>query len=545
MSLRRRDLLAAGAALALPACRRSRVPENLVPETPCPTPSYWSTWGVQRFGDADPARWARAWNQQVVAADRLTEANLFGPQGWAQAFKPVQADLMLLLDLGWDMAPGTMFDLEPWRLGSLEVSEAKFPSCKGKPADRLQKLVERVGLLGWRGLGVRVAGQVYGDGRGGARASGGEVEEYFRGQLRVAHQAGVGYWKLESGGRTGIRFRETVSVNAKGEAPNLSLENVESWGPLNDRASAGSLAEATGSGQFRTWDQGRMLDTAVEMIGFSRVFRTGEATAQLSIPTTLDRVADLLLRSGGDRGNDCLINCEDEAYMAAALGCTMGVMRHPAWKDPAQRGYDPRLLRYRLTEVVRALRWQRIAPPWPVGYTKTDLDVRRLNDDWQFRPGESAAQPALGVLVRQGAPARVARNAPLPQVLSTGTAPYVVTSRHPNGSTAVATLPRAFAGQGLLYPEVDVTVEVEDPLRPIGVFGRYRSLTLDLVGPPSSVRVMAQDLASNEAVDVTERVNLAGSTMVLPGELINRLGQAQAARNDQSDPGMVLQIFQV
>ena len=479
----------------------------------------------------------------VVAADRLTEGSLFGPEGWAQAFKPVQADLMLLLDLGWDMAPGTKFDLEPWRMGSFEVSEAKFPSCTGRPGDRLKKLVERVRLLGWRGLGVRVAAQVFGEGRGGLRFSGGDVEEHFRRQLRMAHQAGVGFWKLESGERASLRFRETLSVSAKGEAPNLSLENVQAWGPMNDQVSLANRAGVSGSGRFRTWDQGRMLDTALEMIGFSRVFRTGKATAQLSIPTTLDRVADLLLRGGGDRGNDCLINCQDEVYMAAALGCTMGVMRHPAWKDPAQRDYDPRLLRYRLTEVVRALRWQRIAPPWPVGYTKTDLDARRLDDDWEFRPGESVVSWAAGPMVRQGAPARVARNAPLAKVSAAGSAPYVVTSKHPNGSTAVATLPRVFSGRGVLYPEADVTLEVEDPMQPIGVFGRYRSLTLDLIGPPNSVRVMAQDLASNEAVDVTERVNVAGSTMVIPGELINRLGQSAATRNDQSDPGLVVQIF--
>lgn len=304
MSLRRRDLLAAGAALALPGCRRDRAPKSLVPETPCPTPSYWSTWGVQRCGDADASRWAEAWNQPVAAADRLTEASLFGPQGWAQAFKPVQADLMLLLDLGWDMAPGTRFDLEPWRLGSVEVSEAKFPSCTGKPGERLKKLVERVRLLGWRGLGLRVAAQVQGEGHGGLRSSSVDVEEHFRRQLRVAHQAGVGYWKLDSGERGGIRFRELLSVYSKGEAPNLALENMQAWGPMNDQLIPASHADVKGAGRFRTWDQGRQLDTAVEMIGFSRVFRTGEATGQLSIATTLDRVADLLLRTGGDRGND-------------------------------------------------------------------------------------------------------------------------------------------------------------------------------------------------------------------------------------------------
>jgi hypothetical protein len=119
----------------------------------------------------------------------------------------------------------------------------------------------------------------------------------------------------------------------------------------------------------------------------------------------------------------------------------------------------------------------------------------------------------------------------------------VAASRHPNGATAVAALPRVFAGRGAVYPEADVSLEVEDPLRPVAVFGRFKSLTLDLVAPPSAMRVMAQDLASDKAEEITGRVNIAGSTMVIPGELINKVGQSASARGDQSDPGLVIQIF--
>jgi hypothetical protein len=540
MNLRRRDLLAAGAALALPACRGSRLPTSLVPDLPCLTPSYWSTWGVQRFGERDASKWAAAASGNSAAADRLSEANLFGPQGWVQALRAVHADLFLVADQGWDLDPGAWNEHTG---GPLTVAETKFPSCTGSPEQRLAKLNDKVRLLGWRGLGVRVAAQPIGSERGGAGIEAGDLETAFRARLREAHHVGVGYWKVEAGAGTGMRLRRTLSVTATGEAPNLVLENSPGWGPVNSPRIGVDRGPGVEPGRFRTWEQGRKLDEALEMIAFSRAFRMGEATAHLSIPTTLDRVAELLMRGGGDRGNDCLLNCGDEVYMAAALGCTMAIERHPAWTDPAQSGFDPRLLRYRMSEVVRAIRWQRIAPPWPVGYSKTELDATRLADDW---PVDSAAPGTDGgaFALMQGAPARVARNGPLPLVTATGSASYVVASTHPNGATAVATLPRVFSGRGFVYPEADVTLAVDDPMRPIGVFGRYKSLTLDLIAPPPEIRVLAQDLASDEAVDVTDRVNFAGSTMVIPGELINRVGQSTATRNDQSDPGMVLQIFQ-
>lgn len=529
MSLRRRDLLAAGAALALPACRRDRLPANLVPDMPSLTPSYWTTWGVQRFSETDPSRWAAAATQAAVAADRLTEANLFGPQGWALALKPIHADLHLLLDAGWDAGPGGWTSLSS---GTFTVSASKFPSCTGTPAQRLAKLVERVRLLGWRGLGLRVTAEAH---LHGTAAEASDPGPYYRERMRAAHQVGVGYWKVESAVSGSLALRRLMTQNAAGEAPDLVVEHSAGWGPLNSPASGTDFGSGREQGQFRTWDRGRQLEAALDLIGFSRVFRTGETTAHLAIPTTLDRVADLLLRGGANRGNDCLLNCGDQVYLAAALGCTMAVERHPDWKDPAQQGYDPRLLRYRLSEVIRAIRWQRIAPPWPAGYTRTELDPVRLADDWSSGEG--------GVAIMQGAPARTARNGPLPKVSAMGSAPYVVSSVHPNGATAVATLPRMFSGRGHVYPEVEVTLDVEDPMRPIGIFGRYKSLTLDLIAPPPEIRVLAQDLASDQVVDVTDRVSFAGSTMVIPGELINRVGQSAATRNDQSDPGLVLQIF--
>jgi len=50
-------------------------------------------------------------------------------------------------------------------------------------------------------------------------------------------------------------------------------------------------------------------------------------------------------------------------------------------------------------------------------------------------------------------------------------------------------------------------------------------------------------LASDVAVDVSERVHWHGSTMTLPGGLIDELGTAAQSRHDDaSPPGLVLRI---
>ncbi len=144
----------------------------------------------------------------------------------------------------------------------------------------------------------------------------------------------------------------------------------------------------------------------------------------------------------------------------------------------------------------------------------------------------------------QTAPARVARGMPLPEVTvpDKGPAPYVIASRHPNGATSVATLPRISPGRGAYFPLADISIEIADSASPIGIFGRYKSLTLNLPAELSTPRVLAQDLAADSAIDITGKVKLEANKIILSGKLIEKLGLAAASTNDLSEPGLVLAI---
>ena len=166
-----------------------------------------------------------------------------------------------------------------------------------------------------------------------------------------------------------------------------------------------------------------------------------------------------------------------------------------------------------MDEVVRALRWQRLAQPF-ISFTNqssgdaVQIDDRILVDSWTFKSGETWLAEALGKTIRQGAPARVSRGLPLPEVRCEGEPPFVIAGRFPNGSVAVAVQGRTTNGQNWTFPPADVTVAVGTARGPIGVFGRYRSLTLRFDEPLGKILVLAQDLAGDRAKDITAKVTI-------------------------------------
>ena len=88
-----------------------------------------------------------------------------------------------------------------------------------------------------------------------------------------------------------------------------------------------------GSGRYAPWDDGKILASALDLLSFTSVLRTYDVLLQLSVPTTLDRVAQLLKnRPESATGVGGLLLCEDEVYIGAALGCAMGIMRSHWWQ---------------------------------------------------------------------------------------------------------------------------------------------------------------------------------------------------------------------
>ena len=535
-------LLVASSAACQRVAEAQPDPTNLIPGLSSTAPNYWCTWGAQNYA-VDAATAQDATDHSRLAAD-LTEESVFGENGWAKAFPKVRNDLYLLFDLGWDVPSGTAFTKAHWKLGTQVVATDKFPSCTGSPAERLRKLNALSRRAGWRGAGIWIAAQAYGDGRGGVMLHQAEVERFFRERLRWSHQAGIGYWKIDYGSRSNFEFRRMVARLASQIAPELIVENARGSCPLNDVVCPWEeKLSSHNSGQFRRWGDGAVLSDSVQIAAFSQVFRTYDITARFSTETTLDRVAQILAILGPDPKARGMLNCEDEPYIAAALGLTMGIMRHPRWMSEKDLGieYDPRDFRHRIDEVTRAVRWQRIAPAFAAGGTPVKLDAVRLDDSWAFAKGETWADWVIGQKIIQGAPARVSRGMKLAKV-SGSDVPFVISSRNPNGAVSVATLPRLDSNRGFFFPLADVALDLDSTADPLGVFGRYRTLTLRIPRPRTPLRILAQDLAGDSAQDITAMVEIRGNEIVIPGDVIDRVGRSAAEPGDVSDPGLVLRM---
>ncbi|HHT27482.1 MAG TPA: hypothetical protein GXZ82_09580 [Firmicutes bacterium] len=514
--------------------RDGRVNRNLVPSEPGITPSYWCTWAAQNYAygqGAETLDYQLLEGKQgaLLARNALNEEQLFGEKGWLRTFYPgVRGDLLVVLDDGWDVP----FDIEqqPDYFGCLELSVERFPSFTGEPSVRLAQLSRAVRNLGWKGLGLWVAAQE----AAGAWKPGMTQEGYWRERLRWSHAAGIKYWKVDWGKHAGSPgFRRMLTALARQEAPELIIEHIKTIGPEN-------AADGRAPQEF--------IERIAGLSAFAAVVRTYDVTAPLSIPTTLDRTTGLLASAPAFNGSG-LINCEDEPYIAAALGCAIGVMRHPLIGLRPQGDLDPffggpHCAKRRLDEVVRAVRWQRSAPACGFSEGAVEVDERILWDEWTYKQGETWRTKLVGERLRQGAPARVARGLPLPQVAAEGEPPYVVASHHPNGAVAIAALPRTSPELGSYMPAADVTLDLSafDSVGPIGVFGRYRSLTLQYPRSLRNARVWAQDLAADWCVEITADVELSDNRLCVPGKVISHIGIAGAASGDLSAPGMVLVV---
>jgi len=259
-------------------------------------------------------------------------------------------------------------------------------------------------------------------------------------------------------------------------------------------------------------------------------------------------VASCLLAATATPGVHGIINCEDEAYVGAALGCSLGIFRSPQIGlrpsgDPDVFMAGPRRWKQRMDEVIRAVRWHRIAPPFPAGAAPVRVDDNALRDSWRFSRGETWDATKAGFLFTQGAPARIARGLPLAAVCGGHDAPYVVASRFPNGAVAVAALGRTTPDNGWIITAADVSLRLEEVPVAIGIFGRFGSLSLTFACPlAAGIRVLAQDLAGDSAVDATSKVRIEGQSILLPGALIERVGLSAATPGDLSDPGLVVRM---
>ena len=481
---------------------------NLIPTEPGHAPDYFCTWWVQGYASGSAV--------SSVQMDALKEENIFGTgknQGWINFYPRIRGDLIFVMDDSWDCG----FDAaQPWPpqydRGADILDPVRFPTyaTSGTETEKLRNLNSAVQTKGWGGVG----GWICAKKPGFYQMS---DEEFFAQRFQWMNQAGWLYWKVDWGTKSkNVEWRHDLTNWARAIAPNLIIENARIW----------------------------------DCVPFSDSFRTYDVETLTAIPVTLNRVVKgLLYRADADAKG--IINCEDEPVIGAALGCALGIMRYPFSGDLPSGGPDvafppiTRDLKNRLDEVDRAVLWHRVAPPFKVD-GNVNVDPKMLNDSWYFQEGEGYKTKA-GQWSRDSAPARISRGLPLPSVsVVSGEPPFVIASRNSNGAVTVATLGRTICNtptdRTYGIPLADVTLDVGSITGPIGIFGRYRSLTLTFKHPIAAVTLLAQDILDVRATDITSRVTVSDNQIIIPGDLIDQIGLQKGTPDDKSDPGMVISI---
>jgi hypothetical protein len=490
-----------------------KVGRSLVPEQPSGAPNYWCTWAAQNYmyghnlSELDP-KVLEGESGSKLAHEAMTGKVLFGDGGWVDGLFPrIRSDLFFLLDDGWETGGTSTFELDT----------SKFPAFTGTFANRLRKLNGAVQDSGWRGAGLWCR-----------NTPGGDADHRLE---SLSESAEIKYWKVDIGDPSFnlVRLRNETHIP-------LTLEHVHGELPVN--------GDWKKDGRFGSQPR---VSKRMEILRHTDVYRTYDVTSILSLPTTLDRVAQMLKGAEGDSEVHGLLNVEDEVYVAAVMGCTMGVMRHPLTGLRPGEDVDlffngSRQAKKRMDEVVRALRWQRIALPFSPGLGSVELSDEILTDIWLFEEGQTWQRELIGATVRQGAPACFTRNLRLPEVKVNGDKPFVFAARFPNGAVAIAAQERTQIGDAWYMPASEVTLSVSDAPGPFGVFGNLAALTLISDRQLKGRRILAQDLAGDDAFDISNDVRVLERSLHIPGNVIRQVGLHSATAGDLSAPGLVIAI---
>lgn len=475
---------------------------SLVPEKPSAAPDYFCTWNVQGYVSSYAAT-----REQRNA---MTEQNLFGTgryENWTGMFRKLHADLYFVLDDAWDVP----LSGDAGYYGSLIPDAGRFPSLTGmSPEQRLDSLSGRMKQIGWKGLGLWVCAQE------SPRYPIRDSVSYWTERLEWMNKAGIAYWKVDWGKKDDDpQWRAFLTRLGKKIAPHLQIEHA--------------LTPAA--------------------LAFAEIYRTYDVENIIAVPQTISRVGALLTGPAGGPKTS-IINCEDEPYIAAGTGSSIGIMRHEfngKLPDGVQDFVFPpqgRDLKDRLDEVTRAVRWHRIAAPFPIDQGSIYVDTVKLRDYWVMGEKETYVNRKAGAVVEQSAPAVIARGLEKPVVtLVNGDTlkPYILASKYPGGAIAVSAIGRTIQ-RAYLTPRADVLLKADALDKPIGIFGRYHQLTIRFTAPGRIRKVMGQDLAGDTPVEITKNVTIRPHELIIPGDLIEKVGLMHATKGDVSEPGMVLVV---
>ena len=483
-------------------------------------PNYWCTWATQGTTlkrNVQAGEVAYVGDQGVpLQRDNLNEQVLFGPNGWARRLYPNERGaLYLLLDSGWDLPYGTRTHGDDMALrGACIPDEKRFPSLKGSPAERLRALNERVKALGWRGIGVWLPCHTHGEAPG-RMFSLDVVRTVWTEKLRLCREAGVNYWKVDWGLRSYDCDLRSLMTELKNDLhPTLEIEHCWIPGiPLNGIVIS---KEGTVEGPGRLvgnpeWAKKRLWQQRT--LAVSDVFRTYDVIAPFDFVVTLERCA-YYSPMAEERGLPVLFNIEDVPLIGVGLGHVLGIMSSGANGDGVVTN-----------DACVALAWQKLAPPFGHDTASvTRFGDEALEDVWTYSDSDcSWFSAAARKTIRQSAPAVVTRGLPLPEVRAEGPKPFVCGARYPNGAVALAFLPRTVGGRRYRECPADVSVDMRlEEGKPLGLFGRFRSVTLT-GGISKGFRILARQLPCGRAKDVSAQCVISGrGDVVIPGAVLEK-----------------------
>jgi hypothetical protein len=483
---------------------------NLIPDSVKDTGSYYCTWDSQYdnmyFRNPDVT--------SIPARDMMNEEFLFGKNGVLRSFEGVRGDLIVVLDDGWDVSYGAK-DMRMF--GTLEVDPERFPSLRAlHPADRLKALSDNIRQLGYKGLGLWIPTQTPSLVNGKETELSAEEERlYWEERGRWCAKAGVLYLKSDWGKHsTDPDYCLMMHASIRKYAPGIRIENGLVGRPLLETPENRELTELT-------------KNYLPKILRSSDFLRTNDVVHELKYASTIDRAAICLEAASHIEGKCAVLNIEDTPAVGAALGCASGVMRHDFEKIRKWLPGKPRLI----SETACALRWQRIAPPFAANMGELHISEDRMKDIWHYPSRARHYWPS----VAEGdyyvtAPALVSRNMPLPVVGAQTEKPYVLSSVHPDcGALCVAAVPRCFVGRRDETPIANISVKGAFANAPIGLFGRFGYLSVYFDESVEGRTVVAQNMLSNEAQDITGNVWLDGNCMVFSGDLMMKIGSPEDA----------------
>lgn len=447
--------------------------------------------------------------------DVLDQERLFGSRTYYHTVgKEQRSNLIFLLDDGWDLPYGIPNDAPHKALfGLVEPDPEKFSTFGNTPLERLCGISAKVKEKGYAGLGLWISPQQAGETSYDPESA----RLYWEERARMCHEAGVLYWKVDWGFHDGdLEYRRMMSEAVRKYAPGLWVEHAVVQQPLTKIRKEGHP------------DSDMRREMVKDLMEYCDAYRIYDLCAPFRKVCTLQRASEALTVQVNQEldGRGC-VNAESEPDIGAALGLTVGIME-----------FDKNMQ--------ACLNWHRIAPPFGIHGNNCICSEERL-EDYQFCENDLASwHQEAGEVVRESAPAIIARNCPLPIVKKRGEhAPYVLASKNPITSAySVATIRRTIDPNPMQFFLADVTVQDVDPEAPIGVFGVFGSLTIQFSAPiPENCKVLVQDLIADTSIDVTDHVKMDDQSIVLDGMDLRFWGKTSRGICDDSDPSLMIKLI--